>query len=163
MEPVLQPTVGLDAAAGSVARRTAVDQWIPDSHRDLIDGPVLAVLTTLMPDGWPQSSLVWFNGDGEHLLVKTARGRRKALNMDRDPRVTLLAADPQEPYRYLEVRGLVVESTEEGAIAHIDELCRLYTGRAPFFGTSAAAERRYTETRLIYKIKPVRVRAYDDR
>jgi PPOX class probable F420-dependent enzyme len=140
-----------------------MEHIIPESHRDLIEGPVLVTLTTLMPDGSPQSSLIWCNSDGRHVLVNTARGRLKARNMDRDPRVAILAADPHDPNRYLEVRGVVVETTEVGAVAHIDELARLYTGRTPYYGGYAPSGRRFEETRVIYKVRPTRVRLYDDR
>lgn len=60
---------------------------IPGSHRDLIDGPVLVTFTTIMPDGQPQSTIVWCNSDGDHILVNSVAGRRKDKNIRRDPRV----------------------------------------------------------------------------
>lgn len=132
---------------------------IPDSHRDLIDGPVLVTFTTIMPDGQPQSTVVWCNSDEEHVLVNSIIGRRKDKNIRRDPRVTLLALDPNDDYRWIEVRGVVEEIAEEGAVEHIDELARLYEGAPGFFGHVASAERAATETRIIFKIRPVRVRA----
>jgi PPOX class probable F420-dependent enzyme len=134
---------------------------IPESHRDLIDGPRVAALTTVMPDGQPQTTAVWCNYDGQHVLVNTMRGFRKEKNMRANPRVTLLAYDPRQPLRSLEVRGLVVEMTEEGAEAHLDALSELYTGASPYFGTCVPAELRATETPVLCRILPTRVVTLD--
>lgn len=133
---------------------------IPESYRDLLDGPVLVSLATVMPDGRPQLSPVWCSYDGSHILINTARGRQKDKNFQERPFVSLLAVDPQNPYRYLEIRGVVETSTEEGAVAHIDELARLYAKATKYYGDFAPAERQHQETRVIYKIKPVRVIAH---
>ena len=85
---------------------------IPESHRDLINGPPVAALTTLMPDGHPQTTAVWCNFDGSRVLLNVMRGFQKEKNMQRNPRVTLLCYDPREPLRSLEVCGRVVEMTE---------------------------------------------------
>jgi PPOX class probable F420-dependent enzyme len=135
---------------------------IPESHRDLIDGPVLVTFTTIMPDGQPQSTVVWCNSDEEYVLVNSITGRRKEKNIRRDPRVTLLALDPNDGYRWIEVRGVVEHIVEEGAVDHIDELSRLYEGEPGFYGHVAAAERAATETRIIFKIRPTSVWAVSD-
>jgi PPOX class probable F420-dependent enzyme len=87
---------------------------IPASHRDLVDCPPVAALTTVLPDGYPQTSVVC-DFDGECVRVNTMRGFAKERNMRRNPRVTLLCYDPRQPLRYLEVRGTVVQMTEAGA------------------------------------------------
>lgn len=133
-------------------------ELIPGSYRDLIDGPVLISLATTMPDGQPQMSVIWCNSDSKHVLINTARGRQKDKNIARDPRVTLLAVDPNDPYRFIEIRGTVVQVTEEGAVDHIGELAHIYTGNPGYYGYVAAAEQRHLETRLLLKIKPTRVR-----
>ena len=127
---------------------------IPDSHRDLIDGPVYIQLATHLSSGAIQVNPVWCNYDGAHVLINSARGRVKDKNMRANPHVTLLAMDPQNPYRWLEIRGLVEEITEEGADAHIDELTQLYLKQRsyPF--------RQPGEVRVLYKVKPVRVQAF---
>src|SRR3974377_23835 len=89
---------------------------IPDSHRDLFDGYACVALTTIMPDGQPQITPVWSNLDGPYVLINTMRGFRKEKNMRRNPRVALLAFDPQQPLHSIEIRGIVVEMTEEGAL-----------------------------------------------
>lgn len=126
---------------------------IPDDKRDLLDGPVVVTLVTLLPDGQPQATPVWCSYDGTHILVNSAKGRRKDRNMRTDPRVTIMALDPANPYRYLEVRGVVVEITEDGALEHINALSKQYFGREDFF--NGDEERRRSETRVIYKIKPL--------
>jgi len=131
---------------------------IPQSHCDLINGPILVTLTTLMPDGQPQSTVVWCNSDGENVLVNTARGRQKDKNMIADPKVALLALDPNDAYRYIEIRGIVNEITEVGAADHISELAGLYMNAPAFYGHVAPAELAGKETRVIYKIRPTRVR-----
>jgi PPOX class probable F420-dependent enzyme len=134
---------------------------IPESFRDLIDGPVLVYIATTMPDGQPQLSVIWCNSDESHILINTTRGRQKDINIARDPRVTLLAVDPEDPYRFIEIRGEVVEVTEEGAVEHISELARLYTSHRGYYGHFAPTERRHQETRLLCRIKPTRVRLSD--
>lgn len=134
---------------------------IPDSHLDLLNGPRVAALTTVMPDGQPQTTAVWCNFDGTHVLVNTMRGFQKERNMRANPRVTLLAYDPRDPLRYLEVRGRVVEMTEMGAMDHLDALSELYTGRTPYFGGCVPAELRERETPVLCKILPTHVVALD--
>lgn len=130
---------------------------IPDSHRDLIDGPVYVILSTIMPDNQPQSSVVWCNADGEHLLLNTTRGRQKEKNMRSRPKATVFALDPTNPFRALEVRGTIVEMTEEGGVDHISQLAQLYVGAQNYYGDFAPAERAQEETRVICKLKPTKV------
>ena len=130
---------------------------IPEQYRDLIDGPIVVTLTTLMPDGQPQSTIVWCNSDGRHILVNTAAGRQKPKNIALDPRVTIMAIDTTSPYRRLEVRRLVVETSEEGAVEHINQLAGLYTGNESYYGGTAPADMAEKETRIMYKIKPTHV------
>ena len=134
---------------------------IPESHARLVQGPPVAALTTLMRDGAPHTSPVWCNYDGTHVLVNTMRGFLKERNMRRDPRVTLLCFDPQAPLRSLEVRGRVVEMTEDGAIDHLDALSVLYTGQAPYFGKVVPATLAETEVPVLCRILPVHVVALD--
>ena len=134
---------------------------IPESHRDLLNGPRVAALTTVMPDGSPQTTVVWCNFDGAHVLVNTMRGFRKEKNMRANPKVTLLCYDPCRPLRYLEIRGTVVEMTEESAMEHLDGLSELYTRRKPYFGECVPAELKEKETPVLCKILPTHVIALD--
>lgn len=101
---------------------------IPETHQDFFERRTFAHIATLMPDGTPQITPVWvdYDPDDDHLLVNTARGRVKERNVARDPKVGVSMCDPEDPYRYLSVRGVVDETTEEGAVAHINELARRY-------------------------------------
>jgi PPOX class probable F420-dependent enzyme len=130
---------------------------IPQSHRDLLQGPVYITLATVMPNGQPQATVVWCNYDDPYVLVNTARGRQKEINMRERPMATILAVDPDNPYRYLEVRGTVEEMTEEGAVDHINMLAWLYRNK-PYYGGVAPAEQEKTEVRVTCKIRPTRVR-----
>jgi PPOX class probable F420-dependent enzyme len=135
-----------------------MDKKIPDSHQDLLAGPVNVVLTTIMPDGQPQTTPVWCNLDGDDLLINTMKQFRKAKNMTANPKVTLLAYKLKEPLRNIEVRGQVVEMTEEGALEHLNELNMLYGGGPNFFGDSVDAELKHKFTPVKVRIRPVRVR-----
>jgi|TARA_Y100000310_G_scaffold330445_1_gene402079 PPOX class probable F420-dependent enzyme len=127
---------------------------IPDSHRDLLEKPICCAFTTVMPDGQPQTTVVWCSYDRGYVLVNTMRGFRKEKNMQANPHVTLLIFETDSPLRYLEVRGHVVEMTEDGAVAHLDELARSYTGRSPYFGKVVAEELRDQETPVLCRIAP---------
>ena len=148
------PTIGLLGGH-------AIDE-IPASHHDLAECPPVAALTTIMPDGYPQTSVVWCDFDGECVRVNTMRGFAKERNMRHDPRVTLLCFDPREPNRYLEIRGRVVEMTEDGASAHLDVLASKYAGRAiRYFGDAIPARFAETEIPILCRIRPTRVVALD--
>ena len=134
---------------------------IPISHHDLLNCPRVAALTTIMPDGQPQTTVVWCNFDGAHVLVNTMRGFQKEKNMRANPRVTLLCYDPCQPLRYLEIRGTVVEMTEEGALEHLDGLSELYTGRKPYFGECVPAEFKEKEIPVLCRILPLHIVALD--
>jgi PPOX class probable F420-dependent enzyme len=138
---------------------TATTAHIPDSHKDLIEGPYWAALTTILPDGQPQSSLVWVDYDGTHVLINTALGRQKCRNMQANPKVTLLVVDPRKTDRWVEVRGQVAQVTTDGAVAHADLLAQRYMGKADarFYGDVYKAEWQRYETRVVVRIAPVRV------
>ncbi len=131
-----------------------VSTKIPDSHLDLFQKRAFAHLVTLMPDHSPQVTPVWVDFDGEHILINTARGRCKERNVQRDRRVALSILDPDNPYRYIEVRGRVIEITAEGADAHIDRMAQKYTGQKRFLWRSPG------EVRVLLKIKPEKVIAH---
>lgn len=124
---------------------------IPDKYLDLFEKRAFAHLATLMPDGSPQVTPVWIDFDGTFVLVNSAKGRQKDLNMKRDGRVALSIQDPDDPYRYLQVRGHVVEITDQGADAHIDKMAKKYLGKDEY------PNRTPGMVRLIYKIKPEKV------
>jgi PPOX class probable F420-dependent enzyme len=135
---------------------------IPLSHGDLIECPPVAALTTVGGDGYPQTSVVWCDFDGEHVRINTMRGFAKERNMRRDPRVTLLCYDPRRPLRYLEVRGTVDEMTEKGAAEHLDALASKYAGRRiRYFGDAIPVGFAKTETPILCLVRPAHVIAVD--
>jgi PPOX class probable F420-dependent enzyme len=127
---------------------------IPEKYADLLKKVAFANLATLMPGGQPQVTPVWIDYDGRNVLVNSARGRQKDRNLRRDPRVALSIQDPENPYRYLEVRGKVVDITENGADAHIDKMAKKYLGKDKYPG------REPGEVRVLYKIEPHKVTAW---
>lgn len=133
---------------------------IPDSHLDLITGPVCAVLTTVAPDDQPENTIVWCSWDGEHVLVNTVVGRRKHSNMTRQPKVALTAVAPDDPYRWIDVRGIVEEMVPDEGYANINAHARLYEGVDEYYGGYAPLARRGTEERVVARIRPVRVVVY---
>jgi PPOX class probable F420-dependent enzyme len=126
------------------------NKTIPDNYLDLFKKKAFANLATLMPDGSPQVTPVWCDYDGENVLINTAAGRVKDKNLQREPRVSMSILDPDNPYRYLEIRGRVVERTHEGADEHINKMAKKY------LGVDVYPYRNQGEVRILYKIKPER-------
>jgi PPOX class probable F420-dependent enzyme len=98
---------------------------LTDAAKRLLDANTFAILSTINPDGSPQSSVIWIKRDGDDVLFSTILGRRKTRNMQRDPRVSICMYDPAEPYIYVEMRG-AVSLTEEGGRQLINELSNRY-------------------------------------
>ena len=120
----------------------------PESYLDLLKPETKAFLflATSMADNSPQVTPVWFDADGEYILINTNEGRVKDRNMKERPFVAMVIQDPADPYRYLQVRGKVVEYIREGADEHIDMLSRRYNNKPwPF---------QEGQKRIIFKIKP---------
>jgi PPOX class probable F420-dependent enzyme len=128
-----------------------MNKQLPQDYLDLFEKRALAHLATVMPDGSPHVTPVWVDYDGEHIRVNSAAGRQKDRNMEERPQVALDIVDPDNLYRYLGLRGRVVEITEEGADAHIDKLSYKYTGQESYAGRTPG------EVRRIYKIAPEHV------
>jgi PPOX class probable F420-dependent enzyme len=127
--------------------------WISDQYQDLLrdETKAFACLATLMKDGSPQLTPIWFNTDGKHILINSAVGRVKDKNMRRDPRVTITIIDPRDPYRYIQIRGKVIEITKKDAREHIDTLAKKYRGLEKY------PSRDEDETRVTYKILPEKI------
>jgi PPOX class probable F420-dependent enzyme len=124
---------------------------VPEEYKDLLqdETKAFAFLGTLMPDGSPQVTPLWFNVEGEYILVNSAAGRQKDRNMRARPKVALTIMDPARPYRFVQVRGKVVEIDEARGAAHIHQLSHKYRGKDY---TIPAGMQRVT-----YKIKPSKV------
>ena len=121
---------------------------IPQTYLDLFTGRSFANLATVMPDGAPQVTPVWVDFDGKHIVINSARGRQKDQNMKANPAVAVAISDPQNPYRYIEVRGRVVKITEDGASEHIDKMAKKYLGAEKY------TNRKPGEVRVLYLIEP---------
>jgi len=120
-----------------------------DNYLDLLQQKkAIAGLATVMPDGTPQVTPVWFDYAGGKVRVNTAKGRVKARNLKPGAPVALAIVDPDNPYRYVQIRGRVSSATEAGADAHIDLLAKKYLGKDkyPF--------RQPGEVRIMYEIEP---------
>ena len=126
---------------------------IPDQYKDLFQKKAFAHLGTVMKDGSPQVTPIWFDYDGTHVRINSAKGRWKDKNMRNRPKVALSIPDPDNPYRYMQIRGTVTEVTESGADAHIDSLAKKYLGQDKY------PYRQPGEERVIYKIAVERVNA----
>ncbi|MDZ7702177.1 MAG: PPOX class F420-dependent oxidoreductase [Halobacteriales archaeon] len=124
---------------------------IPEAYHDLFERETFAHVATVMPDGTPHVTPVWVDHDPDagHVLVNTERGRQKALNVERDPKVGLSVLDPDDPYRRLSVMGVVEEATTDGAREHIEQLSHRYTG-GPYPG-------EIETERVLWRIRPERV------
>lgn len=117
----------------------------------LLRAPSTCYIATTMPDGSPQLTQVWVDTDGTDVVINTVAGFQKLRNVDRDPRVSVAVADPGDPTQYLQIRGEVVETTQEGAREHIDRLSQKYTGHdyVPYGGSE--------QQRVIVRIAPRRI------
>ncbi len=125
---------------------------VPDGFKDLLTAKkAFANLATINPDGTPQVTPVWFDWDGRHVRINSAKGRVKDKNLRRTPTVALCIQDPDNPYRYVQIKGRVTQVTETGADSHIDALTKKYLGqdRYPY--------RKADEVRVTYVIAPDRV------
>jgi PPOX class probable F420-dependent enzyme len=129
---------------------------IPEDHMDLLTRPVHGVLTTMMPDGLPQSSLVWCDFDGDYVRVNTSRERQKGKNMMANPKVSLLIVDPENTSRFLQIRG-EVELVEDGALEHLDAITRKYTSNPQYYGYVFPLEKMERETRITCRIHAKKV------
>ena len=124
---------------------------IPETFSDLFQKKAFAQLATLMSDGSPQVTPVWCEFDGKHVVINSAKGRTKDVNMRRNPIVAVSIQDPDNPYRHLCLKGKVVEITEKGADTHIDKLSKKYIGKDVY------PNRRPGEVRVIYRILPEKI------
>ena len=132
---------------------------IPESHQDLVENANPLILATTMPDNTPQTTVLWFRWDGEKFQISTTAERQKTENIRDNPRVSVMIVDPENMYRYLEVRGTVdiTHAGHDDAYNLIDWLAKQYTGKDQYYGGVAPAENKYNETRVILNIKPEHV------
>jgi PPOX class probable F420-dependent enzyme len=136
---------------GRVARIREDVVELPADVVALLRRPSTCFLATSMPDGSPQVTQTWVDTDGEHVLINSVQGHVKTRNIERDPRVAVAIADPDDPSRYVQVRGRVLEVTTDGAVDHIEMLAKKYLGTPyPWFGGR-------DQVRVIFVIEPEKI------
>jgi PPOX class probable F420-dependent enzyme len=129
---------------------------IPASHVDLLARPICGVLTTMAPNGRPESSLVWVDWDGECARVNTTLERRKGRNLAANPKCSLLVVDPANTGRFVQVRG-DAELVTDRALEHLDALTRAYTSHPAYYGHIYPVEQQARETRVVCRIHARRI------
>ena len=128
----------------------------PDNLKDLLERPIVVAFATTNPDGQPQVTPVWASLEGDQIWINSAVGRRKDRNIRANPKVSVMATDPENPYRWIEVRGEVVAFDDtDAAVAHINKLSGMYVGNDDYYAFNPG--RQGQEQRVIYKIRPTRV------
>jgi PPOX class probable F420-dependent enzyme len=127
---------------------------IPVEYRDLFNKRAYASLGTLRPDGSPQVTPVWCDVNGDRVLLNTAKDRQQDKNIRHDSRVAVVIKDPDNPYRYLEIRGRAVEVLDRDADAHLDQMARKYLGSETY------TYRQPGEVRIMYEIVAERINAF---
>lgn len=133
---------------------------IPDSHKDLLENAYIAVFTTVSPSNKPENTAVWFSWDGEYILINSKEGRRKPDNIRKNPNVAVTILDPKDPYHWIDIRGVVEEIIPDPDYANINAHAKRYEGVDEYYGGYAPIERKGTEERIVFKIKPLRVIVY---
>jgi PPOX class probable F420-dependent enzyme len=129
---------------------------IPDKFLDLLQQKkAFANLATVMPDGSPQVTPVWFDYTNGKIRVNSAKGRVKTRNMKAGAAVALSILDPDNPYRYIQIRGRVARATEAGAAAHIDSLAKKYLGKDKYPYSQPG------EVRVMFEIEPTAVQVME--
>lgn len=132
---------------------------IPSSHKDLLEKTTVATLTTVSDEGQPQSTVLWKKFDGETVQFSTLASRKKTQNLKENAKVSVMVIDPENPYRYIELRGKA-NISRDGAFEFVDELAKMYTGNDSFYGGVAPAENKATDDRIIIKVTPEHVVTY---
>ncbi len=131
-------------------------QAIPENYSDLLTSKHCVALTTLMPDGQPQSTVIWIDYDGQYVWVNTMSEFQKARNLRARPQVSILVW-VLDPFRSMEIRGRVVSESLDGAEEHLNRLSQRYTGQTPYFGNVLPLEDRQHQTPVDFKIEILKV------
>ena len=133
---------------------------IPDSYKDLLEKPIVVVLSTISAENKPYAVAVWRRWDGETIRITSDPNNRKHKNVLANPNVSVLALDPQNPYRFLEIGGVVESIETDGALDELNFHTLLYMGKPKYFGTLEPAENEATYKGIVFKIRPTRVVKY---
>lgn len=130
---------------------------IPDSHRDLLEKAVVVILSTVSSEGKPHAVAIWRRWDGEYIRMVSDPNNRKHKNILANPHVSVMALDPQNPLRFLEIGGVVERIETAGALEELDRLTQLYLGQPKYYGTVEPAELEPTFEGVMFMIKPTRL------
>jgi PPOX class probable F420-dependent enzyme len=146
---------------GSIMDKTLEEKYvmpivIPESHQDLLTLPLHVSFITLMPDGTPQASIVWRLWEEPYILISSPRHSQKTRNVTRDPRVTFLIVDPQNAYRYLEIRGRVQQILDDPDCAFLERITQFYLQK-PYYGGAEPIENKGREQHVYFQIMPQKV------
>ncbi|MBI1279763.1 MAG: hypothetical protein GC179_16665 [Anaerolineaceae bacterium] len=133
---------------------------IPDSHKDLLENPIVVVLTTVSAEGKPHAVGIWRRWDGEFIRITSDPNNRKHKNILANPNVSVMALDPQNPYRFLEIGGVVERIETQGALDELNRHTQMYMGKPNYFGTIEPAENEATYAGIMFIIRPTRVVKY---
>ena len=123
---------------------------IPDSHKDILESKAVAHIATIGPDGGPQNNPVWFDWNGDHLIFSQTKTRKKYANLQRDPRIAISIVDPENIYRYVEIRGTVERIDEDQDNAFINSMAKKYMGQEVY------PWHQPTDERVVVYVKPER-------
>jgi PPOX class probable F420-dependent enzyme len=129
---------------------------VPESHLDLLTQPLHVSCVTLMPDGTPQASVVWRLWEEPYILVSSPSHTQKTKNVRRDPRITFLMVDPHNPFRYLEIRGVVEQVHDDPDYEFLERITQIYQKR-PYYGGAEPIENKGKEQHVIFQIMPLKV------
>ena len=129
---------------------------IPESHLDLVTQPHHIMMATLMPDGQPQASIVWRLWETPNIVISSQKNSQKTRNVTRDPRVTLLMVDPQNAYRYLEIRGIVETIKDDAEYVFLDRITQAYLQK-PYYGGAEPLEDKGKIEHVVLYILPQKV------
>ena len=133
---------------------------IPDSHIDLLEKPIVVILSTVSAESQPYAVAVWRRWDGETIRITSDPNNRKHKNILANPNVSVLALDPQNPYRFLEIGGVVECIETEGALDELNLHTQLYMGKPKYYGNVEPAEKESEFKGVMFKIRPTRVVKY---
>lgn len=133
---------------------------IPESHRDLLERPIVSIVATADKDGNVHTAAVWRYFDGTHILIETGRLSKKTQNIRENPKVSIISVDPDNAYRYIEVRGVVEAMPREGALEQVNKMAFAYLGEEKFFGGVVPAENEKDFDGVLLTIRPTHVTVY---
>lgn len=133
---------------------------IPDSHKDLLEQVIVVILGSVSAEGKPSSAAVWRRWDGERIFITSDPDTRKHRNIKANPQVTVMTLDPKNPYRYIELAGIVEEITHDGALDELNRHTQMYMGKTNYFGDVEPAEKLAEYKGVIFKIRPTRVSTF---